>query len=113
MRPPRSVGQKPFRYVGGSTKVLSAHGRRRNILKGDSWVIRTTYFHHGPPSCHDERQPSFAKGGSVFLFLHREEGQGLAEYALIISIIAVLAILGLMFISGTLQSLLSNVGAHL
>jgi Flp pilus assembly pilin Flp len=49
----------------------------------------------------------------VFFILHREEGQGLAEYALIISIIAVLAILGLMFISGTLQSLLSNVGAHL
>jgi Flp pilus assembly pilin Flp len=46
----------------------------------------------------------------VFLLLHREEGQGLAEYALIISIIAVLAILGLMFISGNLQTLLSTIG---
>ncbi len=46
----------------------------------------------------------------MFLLLHREEGQGLAEYALIISIIAVLAILGLMFISGNLQTLLSTIG---
>ena len=49
----------------------------------------------------------------MFLLLHREEGQGLAEYALIISIIAVLAILGLMFISGNLQTLLSTIGKKL
>jgi Flp pilus assembly pilin Flp len=49
----------------------------------------------------------------VFLILHREEGQGLAEYALIISIIAVLAIVGLMFISGNLQTLLSTIGKKL
>jgi Flp pilus assembly pilin Flp len=49
----------------------------------------------------------------VFLILHREEGQGLAEYALIISIIAVLAIVGLMFISGNLQTLLSTIGKTL
>jgi Flp pilus assembly pilin Flp len=49
----------------------------------------------------------------VFLILHREEGQGLAEYALIISIIAVLAIVGLLFISGNLQTLLSTIGKKL
>ena len=49
----------------------------------------------------------------MFSVLHREEGQGLAEYGLIISIIAVLAILGLMFISGNLQHLLSQVGTKL
>ena len=49
----------------------------------------------------------------MFLILHREEGQGLAEYALIISIIAVLAIVGLMFISGNLQTLLSTIGKTL
>lgn len=49
----------------------------------------------------------------MFLILHREEGQGLAEYALIISIIAVLAIVGLLFISGNLQTLLSTIGKKL
>ena len=49
----------------------------------------------------------------MYLILHREEGQGLAEYALIISIIAVLAIVGLMFISGNLQTLLSTIGKTL
>jgi Flp pilus assembly pilin Flp len=67
----------------------------------------------GPPECRDERQPSFTKGGNVFLILHREEGQGLAEYGLIISIIAVLAILGLMFISGSISTLLSIIGQKL
>ena len=49
----------------------------------------------------------------MFYNLRREEGQGLAEYGLIISIIAVLAIFGLMFISGTLQVLLSQVGSKI
>jgi len=46
----------------------------------------------------------------VFLSLHREEGQGLAEYALILSIIAILAVAALMFISGSLNVLLSLIG---
>ena len=49
----------------------------------------------------------------MFLVLHREEGQGLAEYGLIISIIAVLAVVALMFISGNLDKLLSTVGKGL
>ena len=49
----------------------------------------------------------------MFLILHREEGQGLAEYGLIISIIAVLAVLGLMFISGSINTLLSVIGQKL
>jgi pilus assembly protein Flp/PilA len=53
------------------------------------------------------------KGGLVYFVLHREEGQGLAEYGLILSIIAVLAIAALMFISGGLNQLLSVVGARL
>ena len=66
-----------------------------------------------PPNRRDERQPSFEKGGNVFLVLHREEGQGLAEYGLIISIIAVLAVVALLFISGNLDKLLSTVGKGL
>jgi len=46
----------------------------------------------------------------VFLFLHREEGQGLAEYALILSLIAILAVSALIFISGTLNNLISSIG---
>jgi Flp pilus assembly pilin Flp len=65
---------------------------------------------HGPPDRCDERQPSFAKGGIVFLVLHREEGQGLAEYGLILSIIAIMAVFALMFISGNITQLLSVVG---
>jgi Flp pilus assembly pilin Flp len=49
----------------------------------------------------------------VLSVLHREEGQGLAEYAIIGSLIAVMAVLGLMFIGGTLTSLLSQVGSKL
>jgi Flp pilus assembly pilin Flp len=46
----------------------------------------------------------------VFLFLHREEGQGLAEYALILSLIAILAVSALIFVSGTLNNLISGIG---
>ena len=49
----------------------------------------------------------------MHLVLQREEGQGLAEYALILSIIAILAVAALLFISGDLNTLLSSVGAKL
>jgi Flp pilus assembly pilin Flp len=47
----------------------------------------------------------------VFSVLRREEGQGLAEYALILSLIALLAIGALIFISGNLNDLISTIGA--
>src|ERR1035437_2620045 len=72
--------------VRGSTKVLSDHAfvepmlrRRLGIRSGCLWS--QTYPRR------DERQPSFEKGGIVSLFLRREEGQGLAEYAIIGSLI--------------------------
>ena len=43
--------------------------------------------------------------------LRREEGQGLAEYALILSLIAILAIAALLFLSGRLDSMLSLIGS--
>lgn len=49
----------------------------------------------------------------MFLDLHREEGQGLAEYALILSLIAIVAVVGLIFISGNLTQLLSTIGQGL
>jgi pilus assembly protein Flp/PilA len=39
-----------------------------------------------------------------------ERGQGLAEYGLILGLIAILCIVAVLFLSGNLQGLLSNVG---
>jgi Flp pilus assembly pilin Flp len=47
------------------------------------------------------------------LTLRREEGQGLAEYALILSLIAILAVAALIFFSGALNTQLSTIGANL
>ena len=42
-----------------------------------------------------------------------EEGQGLAEYALILTLIAVVAIVALAFLGGQVQTTLSNVGSSI
>ena len=41
----------------------------------------------------------------------REEGQGLAEYALILALIAIVAIVALIFLGGQISTILSTVGA--
>jgi pilus assembly protein Flp/PilA len=41
---------------------------------------------------------------------HEEEGQGLAEYALILGLIAVVAILSLIFLGDSLADLMSYIG---
>jgi pilus assembly protein Flp/PilA len=40
----------------------------------------------------------------------KEEGQGLAEYALILALIAIVAIIALIFLGGQVSSILNNVG---
>jgi pilus assembly protein Flp/PilA len=42
-----------------------------------------------------------------------EEGQGLAEYALILALIAILAIVALLFLGGNVSKILSTVGGSL
>jgi pilus assembly protein Flp/PilA len=42
-----------------------------------------------------------------------EEGQGLAEYALILALIAIVAIVALIFLGGQVSSILSNVGTSI
>ncbi|MHB8459898.1 MAG: Flp family type IVb pilin [Candidatus Limnocylindrales bacterium] len=42
-----------------------------------------------------------------------EEGQGLAEYALILALIAVVAIIALIFLGGQVKTILSNVGSSI
>ena len=39
-----------------------------------------------------------------------DEGQGLAEYALILALIAIVAIIALVFLGGNIQTILSTVG---
>jgi pilus assembly protein Flp/PilA len=48
---------------------------------------------------------------SLLVAVHRdEEGQGLAEYALILALIAIVAIIALIFLGGQVSSILSTVG---
>jgi pilus assembly protein Flp/PilA len=44
------------------------------------------------------------------LIHHDEEGQGLAEYALILALIAIIAIVALIFLGGQVSQILSTVG---
>lgn len=44
------------------------------------------------------------------LTLKSRAGQGLAEYALILALIAIAAVLALLFLSGAIQSILSAIG---
>jgi pilus assembly protein Flp/PilA len=44
-------------------------------------------------------------------FRKDEEGQGLAEYALILALIAIVAIVALIFLGGQVSTILSKVGS--
>jgi pilus assembly protein Flp/PilA len=43
-------------------------------------------------------------------FRRDDEGQGLAEYALILALIAIVAIIALLFLGGQVKTILSHVG---
>jgi pilus assembly protein Flp/PilA len=47
----------------------------------------------------------------VASFHSNEEGQGLAEYALILALIAIVAIIALIFLGGQVSTILSTVGS--
>jgi len=47
------------------------------------------------------------------LFARDEEGQELAEYALILALIAILAIVALIFLGGQVSKVLSTVGSSI
>jgi pilus assembly protein Flp/PilA len=52
-----------------------------------------------------------AKLSALIASIRREdEGQGLAEYALILALIAIIAIVALIFLGGQVSTILSNVG---
>jgi pilus assembly protein Flp/PilA len=47
------------------------------------------------------------------MFIRSEKGQGLAEYALILALIAILAVAALTFLSGAINGILSHIGSTL
>jgi pilus assembly protein Flp/PilA len=47
------------------------------------------------------------------MLIRSAKGQGLAEYALILALIAVLAVAALMFLSGAITNILSSIGNKL
>ena len=51
----------------------------------------------------------------VLAALHRddEDGQGLAEYALILALIAIVAIVALLFLGGAISKVLSTIGTSI
>ena len=52
-----------------------------------------------------------AIGALILSSRSAERGQGLAEYALILALIAIVAILALLFLGSQISSILSRVGA--
>jgi pilus assembly protein Flp/PilA len=46
----------------------------------------------------------------IAYFRRDEEGQGLAEYALILALIAIVAIVALLFLGGQISGILNTVG---
>jgi pilus assembly protein Flp/PilA len=47
------------------------------------------------------------------LLARKEQGQGLAEYALILALIAIIAIAALIFLGGQIAAILSEVGSKI
>jgi pilus assembly protein Flp/PilA len=46
-------------------------------------------------------------------WFQREDGQGLAEYALILALIAIIAIVALIFLGGQISKIISQVGGSI
>jgi len=47
------------------------------------------------------------------MLVRSEKGQGLAEYALILALIAIVAVVALLFLGGAISTILSNIGKAL
>jgi Flp pilus assembly pilin Flp len=80
------------------------------LTRGLGYQVRLNRALNLPPVATNANRRLRKEAGIVFSFLRREEGQGLAEYAIIGSLIAVLAVLALTFIGSTLFKVLSVVG---
>ena len=69
----------------------------------------------GGESCGSKGEHEDMILNAITNFLHRddEEGQGLAEYALILALIAIVAIIALLFLGGAISKVLSTVGSSI
>ena len=47
------------------------------------------------------------------MLIRSEKGQGLAEYALILALIAIVAVFALIFLGGVISTILSTIGSSL
>ena len=47
------------------------------------------------------------------MLIRSEKGQGLAEYALILALIAIVAVVALLFLGGVISTILSTIGQSL
>lgn len=56
---------------------------------------------------------ALALKSALLKFFRREDGQGLAEYALVLALIAVIAIAALLFLGTQISTILSEVGARI
>ncbi len=50
---------------------------------------------------------------TLYFLRHRQEGQGLVEYGLIIASIAILLIIAMLFLAGKLDNLFSDTGGSI
>jgi pilus assembly protein Flp/PilA len=64
-----------------------------------------------PGRFEERRDQIFMLTALIAFFRRDEEGQGLAEYALILALIAIVAIIALIFLGGQVKTILSTVGA--
>jgi pilus assembly protein Flp/PilA len=67
----------------------------------------------GKPLRRGANQPRSTIDMVDFLLRRDEDGQGLAEYALILALIAIIAIAALIFLGGQISEILSTIGAQI
>ena len=106
-----AVPSRAARHLGrlGGVRIASARGHR---YRSTDLVLREAVrdHHSGPgPAARRSTGPRY-EATRVLKLLRRDEGQGLAEYALILALIAIIAIVALVFLGSQVSSLLSTVG---
>ena len=81
-----------------------------------AWVIYAPHMASLPRVAGDFRRKGGTKTNMTFInsliasLRSEEDGQGLAEYALILALIAIVAIIALIFLGGQVSKILSTVG---
>src|SRR4029079_1604586 len=96
-------------------------GRQRSTRNAIDPLTSDDRHSYGSPAPEGTGEPS-RKGGIAHMsfltaliasFRNDEEGQGLAEYALILALIAIVAIIALIFLGTQVSTILSKVGSSI